>query len=94
MFICTNQKSNDKPCCANHNSIAISEYAKNRAKELGLTKELQFKVSTSGCMGRCSDGPVLVIYPEGIWYSYQNTDDIDNILTKIANQLAIATENS
>ena len=88
MFICTNQKQNDKPCCANHNAQKMVEYAKSRAKELGLTKELQFRISSSGCMGRCADGPILVVYPEGEWHTYKNKEDIEQILAAIAQELA------
>lgn len=71
------------------------EYAKSRAKELGLTKELKFRISSSGCMGRCADGPILVVYPDGDWYTYKNTEDIDHILHKIAlNIQEASTENS
>jgi (2Fe-2S) ferredoxin len=31
-------------------------------------------------MDRCSEGPVLVIYPEGTWYTYVDKDDLDEIL--------------
>lgn len=88
MFICTNQKQSDKPCCANHNAQEMTEYAKARAKELGLSKELKFKISSSGCLGRCSEGPVLVVYPDGIWHSYKSKEDIDQILAKIACDIA------
>lgn len=83
MFICTNQKSNNKQCCADNNACEMVEYAKQKAKDLGLTKESKFRVSSSGCMGRCAEGPVLAVYPSGNWYTYQNRDDIDKILKSI-----------
>jgi (2Fe-2S) ferredoxin len=86
VFICTNKKDNDKKCCANANAVEILAYAKQRAKDLGLNKETKFKVSSSGCMGRCEEGPVLVVYPSGAWYKYNNKEDINNILMSIANK--------
>ncbi len=40
----------------------------------------KFRVSKSGCLGRCSVGPSLVIYPEGLWYTYTSFADLDEII--------------
>jgi len=50
---------------------------KVRAKELGLAAT---RINAAGCLDRCELGPTMVIYPEGVWYSYRNTADIDEIL--------------
>jgi (2Fe-2S) ferredoxin len=84
VFICNNQKDNNKQCCANANTAELISYAKQRAKELRLTKETKFRISSSGCMGQCAIGPVLVVYPAGTWYTYNSKDDIDKILMSIA----------
>jgi (2Fe-2S) ferredoxin len=89
MFICTNQKANDKPCCAKHNASEMVEHAKSLAKSLGLTKELKFRISSSGCLGQCAVGPVLVVYPEGEWHSYKTKEDIEQILLRIADKTLI-----
>ncbi len=34
----------------------------------------------AGCLDRCELGPTMVIYPEGVWYGYRDTADIDEIL--------------
>ena len=90
MFICTNQKAADKSCCANHAAKEMLDYAKEQAIALGLTKELKFRISSSGCMGRCADGPVLVIYPQCVWYNYQSKEDIDKILADLAVGLTLS----
>jgi (2Fe-2S) ferredoxin len=51
---------------------------KARAKELGLKTA---RINTAGCLDRCELGPVMVIYPEGVWYSPKSAADIDEILT-------------
>jgi (2Fe-2S) ferredoxin len=51
---------------------------KARAKELGL--EPNIRINSAGCLERCELGPTMVIYPEGIWYTYQTKEDIDEIL--------------
>ncbi|WP_349595064.1 hypothetical protein [Thalassospira sp. NFXS8] len=50
---------------------------KVRVKELGLPET---RVNTAGCLDRCELGPVMVIYPQGTWYHYENQDDIEEIL--------------
>ena len=34
----------------------------------------------AGCLGRCDDGPVLVVYPDNVWYTYVDKEDIDDII--------------
>ena len=36
-------------------------------------------------MGRCEEGPVIVVYPEGIWYTYRNEKDLDEIIDEHLN---------
>ncbi len=36
----------------------------------------------AGCLDRCEQGPVVVIYPEGTWYTYLDESDIDEIVEK------------
>ena len=38
------------------------------------------RVNTAGCLGRCDDGPVLVVYPDNVWYTYVDKEDIDDII--------------
>jgi len=38
------------------------------------------RVNKAGCMNRCAGGPVAVVYPEGVWYSYVDNSDIDEIV--------------
>jgi (2Fe-2S) ferredoxin len=51
---------------------------KARAKELGIEA---VRINSAGCLDRCELGPTMVIYPEGVWYTYADTADIDEILT-------------
>lgn len=48
--------------------------------ELELYGPKKFRVSQSGCLGRCDQGPCLVIYPDSVWYSYSSYADIDEII--------------
>ncbi len=49
---------------------------------MDLNKPGQVRISRSGCLGRCDDGPVLVIYPDAVWYSCVDEADIDEIIDK------------
>lgn len=80
VFLCTNQKAPGKTCCANTGGEPYFEYLKNKLLTLGLHGPGKIRVSKSGCLGRCSEGPCIVIYPEGIWYRYSSFADIDAIV--------------
>jgi (2Fe-2S) ferredoxin len=53
---------------------------KQRTKELGLTGKGGVRVNNAGCLDRCAEGPVAVVYPEGIWYTYVDNTDLEEIL--------------
>jgi (2Fe-2S) ferredoxin len=79
IFCCTNTRPPGHPrgCCSAKGSEPLRNYMKVRAKELGLAKT---RINAAGCLDRCELGPTLVIYPEGVWYSYRSTEDLDEIL--------------
>jgi (2Fe-2S) ferredoxin len=79
VFVCTNTRPPGHPrgCCAGKGSEKLRDYMKVRAKELSVSGT---RINTAGCLDRCELGPVMVIYPEGIWYGYRTREDIDEIL--------------
>jgi len=79
VFCCTNSRPPGHPrgSCAEKGSEKLRNYMKARAKELGLG---DVRINAAGCLDRCELGPSMVIYPEGIWYGYRSTADIDEIL--------------
>jgi len=58
----------------------MREYAKKRVAELGLAGAGSIRVNSSGCLDRCEEGPVCVVYPEGVWYTYVDETDVDEII--------------
>lgn len=80
VFFCTNQRDDGCPCCAQFNAKAMRDYAKKRCKELGIHDAGKVRINNAGCLNRCSEGPVLVVYPEGIWYTFVDRDDLDEII--------------
>ncbi len=79
VFCCTNERPDGHPrgCCKNKDAEALRNYMKARAKALGLEG---VRINIAGCLDRCELGPTMVIYPEGVWYHYRSTDDVDEIL--------------
>jgi (2Fe-2S) ferredoxin len=79
VFVCTNIRPDGHPrgCCAEKGSERLRDYMKARVKELSLRET---RVNSAGCLDRCELGPVMVIYPEGVWYSYRTREDIDEIV--------------
>ncbi len=80
VFFCTNQREDGRTCCADKQAQAMRDYAKERVKALGLAGQGRVRINNAGCMDRCEEGPTLVIYPEGIWYTYVDKKDIDEII--------------
>jgi len=80
VFFCLNKRDAPENCCACHGSEAMQEYAKKRIKELKLNGQGKVRVNKSGCLDRCEEGPVMVVYPEGTWYTYVDQADIDEIV--------------
>jgi len=80
IFFCTNRREAPEACCACHNAEAMRDYAKKRVKELKLSGPGKVRVNVAGCLDRCQEGPVIVVYPEGVWYTYVDRQDIDEII--------------
>ena len=80
IFFCLNERKNGEACCAQHQAQAGFDRCKQRVKEAGLAGPGQVRVNKAGCLDRCAAGPVAVVYPEGVWYSYVDEQDIDEIV--------------
>jgi (2Fe-2S) ferredoxin len=81
VFFCMNQRDDDnRPCCGKQGAQEAQQHAKRRIKALGLNGEGKVRINQAGCLDRCEEGPVVVIYPQGIWYTYVDTSDIDDII--------------
>lgn len=80
VFFCTNKRPNGEACCESHGANDLRAYAKDRVKALGLAGEGRVRINSAGCLDRCDQGPVLVVYPEGVWYTFVDQEDIDEIV--------------
>jgi (2Fe-2S) ferredoxin len=84
IFMCTNVRPPAHPrgSCSARAAAAggvekLRAYAREKARQLGIEN---IRCNTAGCLDRCEFGPNMVIYPEGVWYRYETTADIDEIL--------------
>lgn len=82
VFFCCNQRAADDPrgCCEAKGASRVRDYAKQQVKTLGLAGPGKVRINQAGCLDRCEQGPVLVVYPEGTWYTYVDEEDVDEIV--------------
>lgn len=80
VFFCLNQREDGRSCCGNQGAEAAFDHMKSRIKALKLSGKGKVRVNRAGCLDRCSDGPLLVIYPAAVWYHFDNPQDIDEII--------------
>jgi (2Fe-2S) ferredoxin len=80
VFFCGNQRDEGRQCCNGSGAGKMRDYAKARIKELKRSGKGQVRINQAGCLDRCEEGPVMVIYPEATWYTYVDESDIDEII--------------
>jgi (2Fe-2S) ferredoxin len=82
VFFCCNERDATDPrgYCSAKGSPAMRDYAKQRVKELGLAGPGKVRINQAGCLDRCAEGPCAVVYPDGVWYTYVDRGDIDEII--------------
>ncbi|HEX6295803.1 MAG TPA: (2Fe-2S) ferredoxin domain-containing protein [Burkholderiales bacterium] len=80
VFFCCNQREGGRACCADKGAAELRDYAKGRVKALGFAGPGKVRINQAGCLDRCEEGPCVVVYPEGIWYTYVDRADIDEII--------------
>lgn len=82
VFFCLNERENGAACCGGLHTAAMQQHAKQRVKALDLNGKGHIRINKSGCLDRCDEGPCVVVYPEGIWYTYVDAHDIDEIVDR------------
>ena len=80
IFFCLNQRSGGEACCASQGAQQAFDRCKSQVKAAGLSGPGKVRVNKAGCLDRCAGGPVAVVYPEAVWYSYVDSSDIDEIV--------------
>ena len=80
IFFCLNQRGGGEACCANHRAQEAFERCKSQVKAAGLAGPGKVRVNKAGCLDRCNGGPIAVVYPEAVWYTFVDESDIDEIV--------------
>jgi (2Fe-2S) ferredoxin len=80
VFFCLNERQEGQACCARQEAKQAFEHCKKTIKEAGLSGQGSIRINKAGCLDRCAGAPVLVVYPEGVWYTYVDNHDIDEII--------------
>ena len=75
-----NQRDDGRPCCTDHGAQAAQEHAKRRIKQMDMNGQGKIRINKAGCLDRCDEGPVLVVYPDAVWYQYVDTEDVEEII--------------
>lgn len=84
IFFCMNERASDDPRgdCARLGALNAQDYVKGRAHQMGLLGAGGVRVNKAGCLDRCEQGPVCVVYPDNVWYQYVDQADLDEIVTE------------
>lgn len=79
IFVCASFRAGGEPkgACHKKGSTDFLRYIENEILDRGLNAA----VTSTGCLKACDYGPVMVVYPEGLWYGNVNSEGvIDEIL--------------
>lgn len=79
IFVCTNRRE-EYSACDDFDAQSMRDYMKEEVKKRNLYGEGRIRIGQAGCLGRCLSGPVMVVYPQGVWYTYVDRDDVDEII--------------
>ncbi|HYW58260.1 MAG TPA: (2Fe-2S) ferredoxin domain-containing protein [Polaromonas sp.] len=80
IFFCVNQREGGEASCSDHKAADAYARCKSQVKAAGLSAPGQVRVNQAGCLNRCAAGPVAVVYPEAVWYTYVDLHDVDEIV--------------
>lgn len=92
IFVCCNQREPGHPrgCCDPAGSEALRECFKKELKARGLKASV--RANSAGCLDQCELGPVVVIYPQAIWYGRVTPEDVPHIVEQSVVQNKVVDE--
>lgn len=78
VFVCDQKKPEGAPCCTARGSLQVIDALRREVVSAGLADEVQ--ITTCGSIGLCTRGPNMIVYPEGVWYSGVQPEDVPEIV--------------
>ena len=85
IFVCSNRRSCDHPrgCCDPEGGDQLRGALKAELKKRGMTPAV--RANSAGCLDQCELGPVVVVYPQAVWYGGVSKDDVGRLVDAIEN---------
>ncbi len=85
IFVCSSSRINgqQKGFCISKNAGGIVSRFLEEISDRDLDSKIM--VTNTGCLSLCSQGPIVVVYPENVWYGGVSDDDVEDILDAIEN---------
>ena len=80
VFVCTNfrEPGNPRGSCTPDGKSVLLPLLQAGVKEAGIKPLV--RVNKSGCLDQCEHGPIVVVYPEAVWYGFVHMKDVQEIV--------------
>ncbi len=81
IFVCTSSRANgqQKGFCHTKDGVGVVESFLEEISDRGLSGEVM--VSNTGCLAICEKGPIVIVYPDNVWYGSVTPADVEEIVS-------------
>lgn len=80
VFVCSSSRvtGQQKGYCYSKDSVSVIQKFMEEIEDREMGGDIL--VTNTGCLGICSKGPVVIVYPDGVWYKEVTVDDVTEIV--------------